>query len=81
MSQGESAVTEPQVSADQARAEQGPDEVVPLLAEDDADEFAGAEAGRRVWRKIVLGHSGGLSACERRHQRHLGIYGWVARYG
>jgi spoIIIJ-associated protein len=43
VSQGESAVTEPQVSADQARAEQGPEEVIPVLAEDDADEFA--EAG------------------------------------
>ncbi len=44
MSQGESAVTEPQVSAaDQAQAGQVPEEVIPVLAEDDADEFLAAE--------------------------------------
>jgi spoIIIJ-associated protein len=43
VSQGESAVTEPQVSADQARAGQGSEEFIPVLADDDADEFA--EAG------------------------------------
>jgi spoIIIJ-associated protein len=46
VSQGESAVTEPQVSADQTRVGQGPEEVIPVLAEDDADEFA--EAGDPV---------------------------------
>jgi len=65
VSQGESAVTEPQVSAaDQAEAVPVPEEAIPASAEDDADEFpdagdlAGDEAGEDDADRGLDGESG-----------------------
>jgi spoIIIJ-associated protein len=65
VSQGESAVTEPQVPvADQAEAVQAPGEAIPAPAEDDADEFpdagdlAGDEAGEDDADRGLDGESG-----------------------